>query len=743
MTTVALSAHTTTSQAASTVVAGYEVPAVADTAYAVPANAVVVSTSGSDANPGTATSPVATIAHAIAIAPSGGTVVVHGGTYRETLGMLSRPVTLQAWPHEQVWVKGSDVVTGFTASAGAWVRTGWNPAICHTCFTTAALDPAYPAAGLPDQVFVDGTPLTQVRQRSLVVAGTFFVDTANQQLVLGSDPTGHTVEATVEEKAVQFNAGSDGSVVRGIGFAHYAAHYNMDVPAAVIANTARITLDHVTVAWSASRAVSILAANAVVTDSTFLYSGATGVHANAAPGLVFERNRISFSNEQHFSIANSATGQIAAMKVTHSRGVLVRDNEVRDNGANGVWFDLSSSNVAIVRNAIVDNAGHGIDYEVSTSGTIAGNVIARNGRDGVKISGSTNTDVWNNTVADNVGAQIGVFDDPRSGNTTYQMSIGNTSDTANVRIVNNIFVAAPSSTGALLNSYDATSPRHLTFTDMVSVDDHNLWARASATTPAYFATWQPTLTSGMRSADLAAFQAKSAREATSIGNDAAASSVIFASPSTDDWGVRLDGPGAADAVTVPSAIATAMGVSPSGLHLGAPLTAALPTPAVVPQPAPSTTVAPATTVAPTTTVPPTTTTQPPAPPIAVHEVVNSLNGDHVYTSDAAQISTLVGAGYTDTGTLFSVPATGSTVPVYQLHSTAGRHIYTAWAPERDKLASQGWSLDGVAFQTPAKATGTVPVFRYYDGATKSHVLTLADPSARVGSTVAPAFYALG
>ena len=119
--------------------------------------------------------------------------------------------------------------------------------------------------------------------------------------------------------------------MRGIGFAHYAAHYNMDVPAAVIVNTSGIVLDHVTVAWSASRAVSILDSNAVVTDSTFLYSGATGVHGNAAPGLVFERNRISGSNEQHFSIASSATGQIAGIKVTHTRNAMVRANLVSDN----------------------------------------------------------------------------------------------------------------------------------------------------------------------------------------------------------------------------------------------------------------------------------------------------------------------------------------------------------------------------------------------------------------------------
>jgi hypothetical protein len=155
-----------------------------------------------------------------------------------------------------------------------------------------------------------------------------------------------------------------------------------------------------------------------------------------------------------------------------------------------------------------------------------------------------------------------------------------------------------------------------------------------------------------------------------------------------------------------------------------------------------TTVAP--TTVPPTTVAPTTTTQPPVPPVGVHEVVNSVSGDHVYTSVASDVSALQGAGYADLGVLFSVPATGGTVPVYALHSTAGRHVYTAWAPERDRLVSQGWVLEGVAFQAPAKgSSGAVPVYRYYDSAIKSHVLTLADPSAKVGTTVSPSFYAIG
>src|SRR4051812_29908891 len=76
----------------------------------IPANALWVANGGSDTNPGTSTAPFATIHKALAIAPAGATVVVRGGTYRESLGPIKRKVTLEAYPGEQASVKGSVVV---------------------------------------------------------------------------------------------------------------------------------------------------------------------------------------------------------------------------------------------------------------------------------------------------------------------------------------------------------------------------------------------------------------------------------------------------------------------------------------------------------------------------------------------------------------------------------------------------------------------------------------------------------
>ena len=52
--------------------------------------------------------------HALSTAQDGDTVVLREGTYREGTGFGGKALTLQAYPHEQAWMKGSVVVTAWT-----------------------------------------------------------------------------------------------------------------------------------------------------------------------------------------------------------------------------------------------------------------------------------------------------------------------------------------------------------------------------------------------------------------------------------------------------------------------------------------------------------------------------------------------------------------------------------------------------------------------------------------------------
>jgi parallel beta-helix repeat protein/VCBS repeat-containing protein len=78
-----------------------------------------VSTTGSDSNSGTSTSPVKSITRAAQLAQPGDTVMVHGGTYNSTVtisksGTASAPITFKPVSGEHVIIDGSQTSSGST-----------------------------------------------------------------------------------------------------------------------------------------------------------------------------------------------------------------------------------------------------------------------------------------------------------------------------------------------------------------------------------------------------------------------------------------------------------------------------------------------------------------------------------------------------------------------------------------------------------------------------------------------------
>ncbi len=495
---------------------------VPDSAFSIPAGATFVAPNGSDRNPGTAAAPFLTVSHAVAAARPGGTVVVRGGTYRESLGIVTKRITIQAYPHEQVWLKGSVPVTGFAQSGTTWVKSGWSSALCHTCYSSSAIDPAYPAAGLPDQVFVDGVPLTQVTRSNDVTPGTFYVDVRGHRLLLGDNPAGHTVEATNQAIAMQFERTSSGSRLLGIGVMQYGPHFDFDQPAMVIGNATNLTFENDAFDWSATRGLSVLQPGGVVELSTFLYNGANGLHANRADGFLVSGDHFAYNNYEHFSIASTASASIAAMKVTYTQNAVVQWNVFDDNDSNAIWFDLDGYNVTIAHNWIARNAGMGVMYEVSSRADITGNLITDSGRDGVRISGSTNTQVSSNWLLDNNGAQLGVYEDPRTQPNPELRRMGITWDTAGISASHNVFGAGPGASAPLFDSFDAGHPHRRTTLQMLATDTDNVFVQPANVSAAPVAEWQTSLQALTRWPSLVALQQatgheRGSRTVTSIG----------------------------------------------------------------------------------------------------------------------------------------------------------------------------------------------------------------------------------
>ncbi len=375
-----------------------------------------VAVDGDDAAEGSAAAPLRTLEAAVRRSDDGDTILVHSGTYRESLKIEGRPgLRLVAAAGADVWLDGSVVVPEWSRENGLWVSTGWTAefnasptyswgAPDHSRTGWNFVDPAHPLAAHPDQVWIDDERQVQVGSASEVREGTFYVDYQNDELVLGSDPGGATVTASARSRALRVRSAD--VLVRGIGIRKYAP----SVPhmGAVTVEAPGVTLDRVSVTDNATTGVHVLSEGVRLQDVALERNGMLGLSATEADGLELVRLTVRDNNLERFNQSPAAGGA----KIGRSRGVLVENSTFTGNLANGLWFDESAYDIAIVHSRVLDNTGHGVSIEVSGEAAVVGNVIARNVGNGLKLNDTEDVDVWNNTFVDN-NRSINVVQDDR------------------------------------------------------------------------------------------------------------------------------------------------------------------------------------------------------------------------------------------------------------------------------------------------------------------------------------------
>ena len=140
------------------------------------------------------------IQSAVDNAKPGDTVLIHAGTYRETVNVTGDSLEITAAPNEDVIVTGADPI-----STSEWVEEPGKPVWRHTPWTyqgvTHPNDEFHHLIGRTEQVIADGKLLQQVLQQDQMQAGTFCADEQAKALFVwlpdGSDPAQHHMEASV------------------------------------------------------------------------------------------------------------------------------------------------------------------------------------------------------------------------------------------------------------------------------------------------------------------------------------------------------------------------------------------------------------------------------------------------------------------------------------------------------------------------------------------------------------------
>lgn len=534
-------------------------PMIADTDHSPPPGAIFVATDGDDSAAGTEQSPYKTLKRAVGAAPAGATIVLRAGDYREAAGVLAKRLTLQPFPHEQVWLKGSLVVTGWVQEGSRWRKDNWTYKLPRTGCPTQTLDPATnPLACYSDMVFVGGEPLKQVSSLQAVSPGTFFADQAKKKLYIGTNPVGKTVEASVFAQAFELAAGATGSVVRGLGFAHYAPPYQNS---ALRIQANDVTFENNTVAYSAMFGVGISGDGGILRGNTISHNGLVGLGGSTPNDLLVEGNIFAYNNYERFNRGWEAAG----VKLVRMQRATVRDNTFINNFAKGFWCDGSCYDLMFIRNLLEQN-DVGISFEISHKAVIASNLFV-DSRKGMSIGSSSAVRIYNNTFSAIDELDVHVYQGlPRDNSPTpEEQALGIAWITNDIEIKNNIF-----SNGIRLAFLQVNDQRNQrSGRELAEELDHNGYYRAAATKPPGVARLG-LVGGGIETIKtVPELQSKTGKEAHGFRIDGSSVNPFFVDESGGDYRLKPDSPGRGAAAPLPDDIAAAIGAPAEARDLGA------------------------------------------------------------------------------------------------------------------------------------------------------------------------------
>jgi parallel beta-helix repeat protein len=526
-------------------------------------------------------------------------VIFRGGDYRgvNLQSSYKNALLLQAYPDENPVLKGTEVVTNWTASGGKWYTSsdpagdlsfekprGTSEFGNFTGEDVDFVDPVWnPLSANREQVFIDGRPKWQVGSLAEVAADTFFVDYAAHRIYIGENPAAKSVEVTAHEFAMKlwFIADPDQTSVRGLNFTGYGS-----VGLWVGGISARV--EDGVFAWNGVNGLYISSGSpdSVVEDNQFVANGNGGARIQAADRVRVLNNVMRYNGVERPNTAWDAAGT----KISLLSDALVKGNVVEWNYATGIWYDSSTFRTMTVDNVVRFNSS-GVFVEISHDDTVAFNIIRDNSY-GILVSGASDTRIYNNTLVNN-GTAVVVREDPRIndptlntvGSTTRpaEALVGNTWDTYGTVLVNNIYsgvnetiltygttIVELSRTSdqpgiyTVIDQDNLTDPNKtktlpMTSASMVAASNYNLYYDPSATPPAAV-RWDPTATPGGQ----VAYGTPGAFAAAVPGyeSNAVTGNPLFVGTPGDDrlyYRLRALSPAAGKGTTVPADILAAAG----------------------------------------------------------------------------------------------------------------------------------------------------------------------------------------
>jgi len=362
----------------------------------------------SDENDGTALKPIKTINAAAQIATPGTRVMIHGGTYRETvqpaMGGLNagKMIGYEACEGEEVIIKASVDVKDFKPSVGWRLTRGYGDDIAKTegikvweiqldpedfkgynpfCAVNILHDRLFIEYDKTDMttylnrrgmVFVDGKPMNQVPLYYLLGENenAYWVEANGQKVHIrlagDDDPKNHIVELSNREQCFAPKVPFLSYIkVKGLTLAHAAT--GAPVPQRGSLSCYRghhWIIEDCTIDWSNATGIDCgnecwhhplidgqIIGNTIIRRNTIKDVGVCGIAGLFVKNMLIEDNLIIGTGWQRMELSWEAGG----IKVHHSVNSLIRRNIIKEcHGCDALWMDVGNENNRITSNLFLD-----------------------------------------------------------------------------------------------------------------------------------------------------------------------------------------------------------------------------------------------------------------------------------------------------------------------------------------------------------------------------------------------------
>lgn len=449
-----------------------------------------------------------TLDSAIARVVTDDAIILRGGTYRVGGLLLNQGITMQPFEDERPILKGTEVASNWTAQPNGLWRSSWDK-----------LFPAQPAdwwrrerhaIDTPlhlfnnDMVFIDGELLSAVGGAHEMHEKAFYIDYERGQVYIGTDPTGHLVEITAHDGALERSIEEvhgkpndrQGAVIRGITFTQYAYRAieiqgtepdrHMD-PAEFGKEAVGSVFENVTISYCSRVAGYFRGDQLVIRNSLISDCGTEGIYVIGSADALLERNIITRTNS-----AEKISGYFAsAVKIfNQSYRVVCRDNLVIDNPyASGIWYDVGNVDGVFINNWI-ENTNDGFFFEISKGAICAGNVFV-NCTPGIRILNSSDVEIYQNTFYNSVASFERSERSAVADHFGWHPSAGPDIDERHGHVfLNNLLAADSDFEGPLLRFFQTEAVSHLTEPQVAELDG-NVYVRRPTAPEQPLVHWSP------------------------------------------------------------------------------------------------------------------------------------------------------------------------------------------------------------------------------------------------------------